>query len=96
MSRDKIKERGGVSGGAPRCTFFFRSLARMGRETAVLLRWRSLCSELGIDDSLAEEWGSQLREGYRYHFQTAVISSSATPSWRSPLHLVVYTHAAVD
>ena len=66
-----------MSGGAPRCIFILSfTRGRMGRETAVLLRWRSLCSELGIDDSLAEEWGSQLREGYRYHFQTAVISSS--------------------
>lgn len=85
-----------MSGGAPRCIFFLSSTrGRMGRETAVLLRWRSLCSELGIDDSLAEEWGSQLREGYRYHFQTAVnifIRGYSVLAVSTHVHLVVCVH----
>lgn len=44
----------------------------MGRETSVLLRWSSLCSELGIENAVGEEWGKKMREGYRYQDQTPV------------------------
>lgn len=37
----------------------------MGREAFVLQRWNFLCSELGVEKPIAEEWGNRLQDGYR-------------------------------
>eukprot|EP00752_Nemacystus_decipiens_P010247 g9131.t1 len=79
----------------------------MGRETSVLLRWRSLCSELGIEDAVAEEWGNQLRQGYseegrHYHTLEHLAdmlehADSDFPSLRHPrlVHLAIFFHDLV-
>eukprot|EP00903_Cladosiphon_okamuranus_P009506 g9058.t1 len=79
----------------------------LGREASVLLRWRSLCRELGVEDALAEEWGNQLREGYsedgrHYHTLEHLAdmlehADSDFPSLRHPpfVQLAIFFHDLV-